>query len=247
MMEEKNLVGHLMAFGLTGQEAQIYLELFHSGISNGYEIAKRTGISRSNVYKALEGLTEKGGAYVMEGASKKYIPVDIEEFCQNKIRSLDMRRELLVTHMPRVKREKEGYVTISSDENITDKAKNMLSRASQRVYLSMSARLLRYFEKELELLAARKIKAVVLTCAQGEEEEMRVQSFQQKGIVIYHTEDKKNQIGIITDSKYVLTGELGKGKDSACLFSGQTNFVQVFKDSMSNEIRLLEIQTTKEQ
>ena len=31
------------------------------------------------------------------------------------------------------------------------------------------------------------------------------------------------------------------------LFSGKTNFVQVFKDSMSNEIRLLEIQTTKEQ
>lgn len=44
------------------------------------------------------------------------------------------------------------------------------------------------------------------------------------------------------DSKYVLTGELGKGKDSTCLYSGQMNFVQVFKDSMKNEIRLLELE-----
>ena len=63
-----------------------------------------------------------------------------------------------------------------------------------------------------------------------------------KGIKFYLTSDKKNQVAIITDSKYVLSGELGKGRESTCVYSGQANFVQVFKDSMKNEIRLLELE-----
>lgn len=246
-MEEKNLVEHLTAFGLTGQEAQVYLELFRSGTSNGYEIAKCIGISRSNVYKALEGLADKGGAYVTEGDSRKYTPVDIEEFCQNKIRSLDVRKELLIAHMPREKEERDGYFTISSDENIADKIKNMLNKARRRVYLSMSAMFLGQFQKELELLAARRIKVVVLTSlAKGGETETLEHSLKTNGVQIYHTEDKGNQIGIIADSKHVLTGELGKGKESTCLYSGQRNFVQVFKDSMKNEIKLLELERKSE-
>ncbi len=242
-MEERNLVEHLAAFGLTGQEAQVYLELFRSGTSNGYEIAKCIGISRSNVYKALEGLADKGGAYVTEGNSRKYTPVDIEEFCQNKIRSLEVRKELLMAHLPREKEEREGYFTISSDENITDKIKNMLNKARKRIYLSMSVRFLDQFQKELEQLAERNIKVALLTsAAMGEEETAREQRFKEKGVKIYHVPDKKNQIGLIADSRQVLTGEFGKGKDSTCLYSRQPNFVQVFKDSMKNEIKLLELE-----
>lgn len=242
-MEERDLVDHLTAFGLTGQEAQIYLELYRSGTSNGYEIAKRTGISRSNVYKALEGLAEKGAAYVMEGSSRKYLAVAIEEFCQNKIYNLEMRREFLIRHMPREKEEREGYVTIRTDDNITDKIRNMLNQAKKRVYLSMSAKFLEQFQEELERLAEQKIKVVVLTSGiKGGEAEEREYSWKQKGVKLYHTTDKKNQIGIIADSRRVLTGELGKGRDSTCLYSDQMNFVQVFKDSMKNEIRLLELE-----
>lgn len=74
-MEEKMLVEYLVSFGLTGQEASVYLELFRMGTSNGYELAKNTGISRSNVYKALQGLSDKGAAYVSEGASRKFTAV----------------------------------------------------------------------------------------------------------------------------------------------------------------------------
>ena len=49
------------------------------------------------------------------------------------------------------------------------------------------------------------------------------------------------QIGVITDSAYVLTGEYGRGGISTCLYSGQPNFVQVFKDSMHNEIKLIQL------
>lgn len=242
-MEEKNLVEYLVSFGLTGQEAAIYLELFRSGTSNGYELAKNMEISRSNVYKALEGLSDKGAAYVSEGVSRKYTAVGVEEFCQNKINSLIRKQEFLMAHMPKEKEEAEGYITIFGDGNIADKIHNMLVRARKRVYLSMSAPLLLQFQAELLELAGRNIKVVVLTAfpkSMGERPQFL--SGKEKGIKIYLTSDKKSQIGIITDSRYVLSGELGKGRDSTCVYSGHSNFVQVFKESMKNEIRLLELE-----
>ena len=230
-MDRKNLIDYLVAFGLTGQEALVYLELFRSGKSTGYEVSKATGISRSNAYKALEGLTDKGAACVSEGTAKKYTAVGIEEFCQNKIRTLQERKEYLIAHMPREKEDTEGYITIRSDENISDKVKSMLERAEKRVYISMAQNLLAGIETELEALVEKKIKVVILTD----------KPFKLNGAKVYQSQNRKNQIGIITDSSYVLTGELGKGRESTCLYSGQVNFVQVFKDSMKNEIRLLEL------
>ncbi len=242
-MEEKKLAEYLVSFGLTGQEASVYLELFRSGTSNGYELAKRTGISRSNVYKALEGLSDKGAAYVSEGTSRKFTAVEIEEFCQNKINSLIRKQEFLAAHIPKEKEEAEGYVTIASDKNIADKIRNMLLKAKKRVYLSMSALLLAQFQDELRILLEAKIKVVVLTSfPKSMDERPELLSGKVKGIKVYVTSDKKNQVGIITDSRYVLSGELGKGRDSTCLYTGQANFVQIFKDSMKNEIRLLELE-----
>ena len=54
----------LMSFGLTRQEARVYILLLGEGALSGYEAAKRLGISRSNAYAALAGLCGRrtGGA-----------------------------------------------------------------------------------------------------------------------------------------------------------------------------------------
>ena len=66
------MIEKLMLFGLTRQEATIYICLYQTGPLTGYEVAKDTGISRSNVYSALAGLVEKGAAYKMEAAIEGY-------------------------------------------------------------------------------------------------------------------------------------------------------------------------------
>lgn len=58
-MANVGLTEYLMEFGLTRQEATIYLNLMERGMQTGYEVSKQTGISRSNVYRALAGLVEK--------------------------------------------------------------------------------------------------------------------------------------------------------------------------------------------
>lgn len=61
------LAEKLVQFGLTRQEANIYLCLLQNKDLSGYEVSKITGISRSNVYSALASLVEKGAAYLLEG------------------------------------------------------------------------------------------------------------------------------------------------------------------------------------
>lgn len=230
-MDTNCLVESLMCFGLTRQEAIIYLCLSQNGALTGYEAAKQTGISRSNAYNALAGLVEKGAAYTAEGTAVRYYRVDADEFCRNKIRALNERKGQLVSHLPRPGAETEGYLTVTGDTHIRDKAANMIAGAKERMYLSMTADYLAAFGEELRQAAKAGRKIVVITDGPAEV----------AGAVIYQAQEKGAQIGIITDSSYVLTGEFGKGQKSCCLYTGQPNFVQVFKDSMRNEIKLIRI------
>ena len=59
MMEKVTFTERLMEFGLTRQEATIYQCLLGEGKMSGYEVAKQTGISRSNAYNSLASMTEK--------------------------------------------------------------------------------------------------------------------------------------------------------------------------------------------
>ena len=54
-----------------------------------------------------------------------------------------------------------------------------------------------------------------------------------KGAEVYVADDRGSQIGIIVDSVYVLSGEYGDGSMNTCLYSGQSNFVKLFKSAMA--------------
>ncbi len=230
-MDTNQLIEKLMCFGLTRQEATVYLCLAQNGEVTGYEAAKQTGISRSNAYNALAGLVDKGAAYTTESTAVRYHVVDTEEFCSNKIRALEEMKLQLKVHMPKPKAETEGYLTITGDNHIRDKIKNMIAQSKQRIYLSMTESCARMFQKEITEAIAEGKKVVILTDG----------PLEISGAISYRTEDKGRQIGVITDSTNVLTGEIGKGEESTCLYSGQQNFVQVFKDSLRNEIKLIQL------
>ncbi len=228
-MEQQLFIQHLMRFGLTRQEGMIYLCLLTEGKLTGYEAAKITGISRSNAYGSLAALAEKGAAYVVEESAKKYIPVPLSEFCENQLRSLREEKEWILSHQPSRKVDEEGYITVDGAVHILNKIRNMLSRTEERVYIAAGFENLKTVEPEIARLVKNGKKVVIIT-----DHELVF-----TGAVIYQTESRGNQIGIITDSRYALTGEYGDGSMNTCLYSGQKNFVELFKTAMANEIKLI--------
>lgn len=128
----------LMNFGLTRQEANLYVLLVLEGELNGYEAAKKSGISRSNTYNALAGLVEKGAAYMSEEDTVKYQAVPVEEFCENRLRDLTRSKEELVAKLPKQRMNKGAYLTVKGEKQILDKFTNMLLETRERVYVSAS-------------------------------------------------------------------------------------------------------------
>ncbi len=231
-MDHNLFIDHVMNFGLTRQEATIYQCLLTESKTTGYEVAKQVGISRSNAYNSLASMTEKGAAYlVTEGTTKKYVPVSLDEFCKNNIRRLEDSRKWLITHGPSEKSQDEGYITIEGRRNILDKMKNLLLNVEERAYISCTSNYLLLFVEELDKLDEMHKKLVIVTD----------KSVKFGNAKVYVGEPRTTQIGLITDSKYVLTGEYGEGSIDTCLYSGQRNFVELYKKALSNEIKLLAI------
>ena len=52
---------------------------------------------------------------------------------------------------------------------------------------------------------------------------------------------ENGQIGLISDSTHVLTGDLSENDSCSCLYSGKKNLIDLFKQSLSRQIRLIEL------
>ena len=222
-------IERLVEYGLTRQEATLYLALAGEGELTGYEAAKITGISRSNAYNALACLVDKGAAYVMEGSVSKYVAVPFSQFCDSKLRYLQELREELIAEAPKIKKEQDGYITIDGDRQIRDKLIELLSGARERVYLTLPQEGVEQIRDMIAELYRRGVRIVLIT-----EPGVKI-----SGIRIYYARKFEHQISVIVDDAYVLHGEAGI-EGARCLFSGNRALVEVFKDALRSKLKLID-------
>lgn len=221
----------LTAFGLTQQEAKLYISLHGHGSATGYEIARLTGISRSNAYAGLASLVDKGAANVIDGKPQLFRAVPVAEFCANRIRNLSEFGQALERELVLVDEEDCPYLTIRGSRNIADKVKTIIAATKTRIYLAMPGHLLRGFIPMLEELAGRGVKVVAVSNGR-----VRI-----PGGVVHQSLHLPDSIRVIGDSAMTLTGELDGSDECTCLYSVKKNLVNLIRDSIKNEIRVIEM------
>ena len=221
----------LLHFGLTRQEAKIYILLLREGPLSGYEAAKRSGISRSNAYGCLAALVDKGAAYVLEEQAVQYQAVALHEFCENKLHFMKKTAQELENSLPMRRERNENYITIRGRRHVEDKFRNMLLHTKERVYLSASSKIIFLFQEELQDLIRGKKKVVLITD----------DSYELEGAIIYHAYRDETQIRLISDSSYALTGEVSDEWGTTCLYSENPNLVKLLKETLSNEMKLIRL------
>lgn len=230
-----DLINALMETGLTRHEARLYVLLATEGAMSGYEAAKQTGMSRSNAYMALSGLTDKGGALRIEGDVQRYEATPVHEYATNKRRFFDQVLQTVEHEMPLPRSAAEPYLTIRGRRHIVDKMKNMIDHAAERVYISLPVPELRLVLPELAELRDRGGKVVIIAPP----------PFAFPGAIIYHHGRNDSQVRLIVDSSEILTGEIGSHAETACLYSRHEVMVNLFKEAMKNEIHLIELKRTQ--
>jgi sugar-specific transcriptional regulator TrmB len=240
---DRSLVGILGDFGLTRQESGVYLTLLAEGSMNGYEIAKATGISRSNAYTSLASLVDKGAAWIIEGSPTRYTAVSAGEFCDNRIHALSGARERLLAGLPSRREESGGYLTIYGSAHILDQLRHLILETDERLYLALNSSLLGDYMQELSAIATAGKKLVIITERAAVESGTLVREL--PGATVHAGDVGPSQVRAIADSRYVLTGDLSGGASASCLFSDEPNLVELFKSALKNEIRLAEIDRSR--
>lgn len=225
-----SIVDSLMELGLTKHESVIYLALMEQGALTGYEVAKVTGISRSNTYITLASLVDKGAAYVQEESVTKYTAVPFMEFSNNLIRKMQSLQQIILPALPKQKEETHGFITIRGEENITNKLITLLEEAKLRIYISLPYNMLIDLEEHLVSRIRDGIKMVILTD----------RIYQLENATTYVTPKGDNQLRLIVDSDRIFTGHLSQAENMTCLYSRNANLVEIFKAMLQNEITLIQ-------
>ncbi len=225
-----DVIDALMQAGFTRHESMLYVTLCREGELTGYEASKITGIPRSNAYLGLAGLADKGGAYRINGETARYTAVAPEELVQNLKRKFSQVMKVIEEEIPQVNISGDSFVTINGFQQILDKMKNLINQAQKRVYISISGDQLEYVIKELQEARKRGLKVVIITSG----------GLDIEGMICYTSRKQFGSVRLITDSENVLTGQLN-GANPTSLFSRNSNMVDLIKDSLTNEIKLINI------
>ena len=135
-----------------------------------------------------------------------------------------------------MKEQEIGYITIEGYKNIWDKIINMIRSADKRIYISASYQTIEKLMKELQDAVNREIKLVILSDQTPKNEDLFHES------TYYQCENRGTNLRLIIDSAHALTGEITGSRDDTCLYTGQKNFINVFKDTLRNEIKLTQLQ-----
>lgn len=219
-----DLVNALKKIGFTQQEAVIYIELCRHSEITGYEAAKVSGISRSNAYAALSSLVDKGYAYVIDGISQKYTPVPKAELVTNARRSFEQQIMIIEEQLDFTQLSQDPYITITGNENVINKIKNIIDEAKLRIYMSCDDRVLDLVSDEIRRAVDRELKVVILSPNDLE------------GVKHTHYfNEASTSIKVIADTEAVLAGTLKQS-----LYSKNLTLVQLIREAFINEIAVID-------
>lgn len=226
-----DLVQAFNNIGFTKHEANIYITLAKHGELTGYEVAKLSGISRSNVYASLSTLVEKGAANIVELSNTKYVATSKQELFVNIKNKYEENIKYISDNLVINALNHDPYVTILNYKNILNKLKYLITTAEKRIYISADTDTLLEVIDELKDVINRGLKLVIIT-----EKQLDIDC-------IYYITDAKENFKLIADTRQVISGNLYPKEEAHSLYSKNKTLVNIIKESLVNEIELIKNKT----
>ncbi|MBQ1275291.1 MAG: helix-turn-helix domain-containing protein [Cellulosilyticum sp.] len=218
----------LHKLGFTPIEATVFITLCKHGALSGYEVAKLTGISRSNIYAALYSLQEKGKCQVSEGETAKYIAISKEELLLSTKRELIKTLSEIEQLYPSPIETHEPYVTIRGYDNVLNKIKNSILLCKSHLYLLCSSSCIDLLRDELLTISSN--RRITIIC--------ETNIYLNEQIIVYNRQKDPKGIHLIIDTNSVITGDLEK-EHAQCLFSKNDSLVRLMRESFVTELDMI--------
>ncbi|MFB5268808.1 TrmB family transcriptional regulator [Paenibacillus enshidis] len=163
----EQLLHHLKNLGFTDLEAKVMVELAQGGAASGYEVSKRTGASRSNVYAALQRLAGQGFLRVGEGEPARYSMLPVEELTRIISGRLQESLETVERKMPRQEHEQAPFHNLEGDRDVMTSLARELGGAKHEIVVDVRREEVALVLDMLEQAEQRGVK-VLWACDSGE-------------------------------------------------------------------------------
>lgn len=154
---------HLKNLGFTDLEAKCLHVLAENGTQTGYEIAKQLGVSRSNVYSALQKLAEKGAVLTSHGERALYQSVPIEEIGERIEAELHASIRYVKAHMPKQDAHRSEYFSLEGDTKVTQRMRTELRKAKEEVLCDLWSEEAQLLKEDLRQVPAQGVRLLVST------------------------------------------------------------------------------------
>lgn len=155
----------MMELGFTQYEARAYISLLQNYPATRYEISKRSGVPRSAIYDVINRLEKFGAVNAISSKPEKYAPLPPEQFIElleNRYKS-KIRDFFESISDIQVDLEMENLWNISGYQNMILKAREMINKARDEIYLSAWNREVEELATELRKAERRGVKVVVFS------------------------------------------------------------------------------------
>jgi sugar-specific transcriptional regulator TrmB len=226
-----NLQEALENWGLDTKEIKVYLACLELGKAKVQDIAKKTGIERTNNYSLLEGLMKKGLVREIETAKKRTF---IAESPDHLILKLKERENLISQVMPELKslynlapnkpkvrfyEGKDGYYAISEESLQGSERENLYLGNLANLYESLGDGLKYDEEYYIPKRMKKKIHLRMLVFSDQRTQEMR------------RKDKKENRETRFLPDNFSFEGSLWLFEDKAALISSSKELIGLVMES----------------
>ncbi len=160
------MINDLQALGFTVYEAKIYLETLQAaGVpKTAYEIAKMSGVPRTNTYSALDVLTRKGAVLPVTENPTSYVAASAKVVFEKVAAQTNHICERLVARLESLEPKVENqYVWIlRGEENIDIEIQKLLKSPKESIWIKASDIVLRKHASALKKAAQKRGMKVVI-------------------------------------------------------------------------------------
>ncbi len=232
----------LAQLGFSDYEARAYIALLSKNPVSAYEIAKASGIPTSKIYEVLSRLSEKKVVSVLgENGTKKYMPVDPDEFIAGFRSGMEANLKALQDDLSGLSKE----TTVSYIWNILDQ-EYLMEKAHRTILDSRKTLLVSIWKEELNSLEA------FFTRAASKRVRIAMVHFGMPAVRIgqvyphpieetLYTEKGGRGLVIVSDSETALMATIHKDNKVEGAWSNNKGFVTLAEDYIKHDVYIMKV------
>lgn len=170
-MNDEELAKALHALGFTDHETRAYLTLDEASAKTAYEVARLSGLPKSNTYDVLRSLSSKGAIQAVSYEPSKYVRVPPADFFGRQTRRVtDLCARVTRTLKKRSKKAENVYVwTFEGEKEVRAKIEATIGLAHRHIWIKAPVRLIEPHLPTLVDAAERGVEVILVVFGEARE------------------------------------------------------------------------------